>query len=54
MALKFRWWDRSVEEINGLIPILTCGDLEKVKTELKKRLGWDRGTINVEGNTLDS
>ena len=53
LARKFRWWDKSVEEINGLIPILTCGDLEKVRTELKKRLGWDRGTINVEGNTLD-
>ena len=39
LARKFRWWDKSVEEINGLIPILTCGDLEKVRTELKKRLG---------------
>ena len=53
LARKFRWWDRSVEEINGLIPILTCGDLEKVRTELKKRLGWDRGTINGEGHALD-
>ena len=35
---KFRWWDRDVEEINGLIPILTCSDLEQVKAELKKRL----------------
>ncbi len=39
MLLKFRWWDRSVEEINALIPYLTCGDLEKVRTEIKKRLG---------------
>ena len=54
LALKFRWWDKSVEEINGLIPILTCGDLEKVRTELKKRLGWDKGTINGEGSALDS
>ena len=33
---EFRWWDKSIEEINNLIPILTCSDLEKVKTELKK------------------
>ena len=38
LLLKFRWWDKSVEEINGLISILTCSDLEKVRDELKKRL----------------
>ncbi|MBO7104756.1 CatB-related O-acetyltransferase [uncultured Fibrobacter sp.] len=38
LMLKFRWWDKSVEEINSLIPILTCSDLEKVKAELKARL----------------
>ena len=38
LLLTFRWWDKSVEEINGLIPILTCNDLEKVKEELKKRI----------------
>ena len=38
LLLKFRWWDKSVEEIDNLIPILTCGDLEKVKKELKARL----------------
>ena len=38
LMLKFKWWDKSVEEINGLIPILTCSDLEKIKEELKKRL----------------
>ncbi|MCR5352687.1 MAG: chloramphenicol acetyltransferase, partial [Clostridiales bacterium] len=38
LLLKFRWWDKSVEEINDLIPILTCSDLEKVREELKKRL----------------
>ena len=38
LLLRFRWWDRSVEEINSLIPILTCGDPEKVREELKARL----------------
>lgn len=32
---KIKWWDLPVKEINELIPILTCGDLEKVKNELK-------------------
>ena len=39
LMLKFRWWDKSIAEINSLIPLLTCGDLEKVKRELKTRLG---------------
>ena len=38
LLLQFRWWDKSVEEIDNLIPILTCSDLEKVKKELKTRL----------------
>ena len=37
LLLQFRWWDRSVEEINALIPLLTCSDLEKVKAELRNR-----------------
>ena len=38
LLLKFKWWDKSIDEINSLIPILTCSDLEKVKAELKARL----------------
>ena len=38
LMLKFRWWDKSIEEIDLLIPILTCSDLEKVRMELKTRL----------------
>ena len=36
---QFRWWDRSIEEINDLIPILTDSDVEKVRKELQKRAG---------------
>ena len=39
LLLKFRWWDKSIEEINRLIPLLTCSDLEKVRSELKRMLG---------------
>lgn len=38
LLLKFRWWDKSIDDINRLIPILTCSDLEKVKNEIKKEL----------------
>jgi virginiamycin A acetyltransferase len=34
----FKWWDKPIEEIQALIPLLTCGDLEQVRLELKKRL----------------
>ena len=37
--LAFKWWDKEVEEINALIPVITCSDLEKVKSELEARLG---------------
>ena len=36
LLLRFRWWDQDIETINRLIPLLTCSDLERVKTELKK------------------
>ncbi len=38
LLLRFQWWNRSTEEINSLIPVLTCGDLEKVREELKGRV----------------
>ena len=36
---RFKWWDKSIDEIDELIPLLTCSDLDKVKKEIKKRLG---------------
>ena len=36
LMLKFKWWEKSIEEIDGLIPVLTCSDLEKVKAEIKR------------------
>ena len=35
LLLRFRWWDKSVEEINGLIPLLTCSDPDKLRAELR-------------------
>ena len=31
-----KWWDKSIEEINNLIPLLTSSNLNKVKEELAK------------------
>ena len=38
LLLRFKWWDKSVDEINALIPILTRSDLNRVREELKARL----------------
>ena len=38
LLLRFRWWDKPVEEIDRLIPLLTCSDLEQVKKTLKRQL----------------
>ena len=38
LLLRFRWWEKSIEEIDALIPVLTCGDLTAVKEEIKRRL----------------
>lgn len=38
LLLKFKWWDKSIEEIDSLIPVLTCSDMEKVKIKIKELL----------------
>lgn len=38
LMLKFKWWEKSIDEIDGLIPVLTCSDLGKVKDEIKRLL----------------
>ena len=38
LLLKLKWWDKSIEEIQTLIPILSDSNLDFVKQELRKRL----------------
>jgi len=38
LLLRLRWWDKSIEEINALIPILSCGDLDAVRQKIKALL----------------
>ena len=39
LLLRFRWWDKSIEEINGLIPLLTDGELGRVRAKLGELCG---------------
>ena len=38
LLLRFKWWNKNIDEINSLIPLLTSSDLETVKIELTNRL----------------
>ena len=53
LLLHFRWWDKSVEEVNRLIPLLTCGDLEKVRKELKAKLSVKSAGLDRECRALE-
>ena len=33
---EVKWWDLPADEINELIPVLSCSDLEKVKRKLRE------------------
>ena len=44
LLLRFKWWDKSIEEINQLIPLLTCSELYKVK---------DRFSVVVEDQVIN-
>ena len=39
LMLEWRWWDKPIEEINALIPLLTSSDLTEVKKKVKEMLG---------------
>ena len=39
LMLEWRWWDKPIEEINALIPILTSSNLTEVKRKVKEMLG---------------
>ena len=38
LLLAWKWWDKDIAEIKALVPLLTCGDTEKVRNEIKKEL----------------
>ena len=36
---KWKWWDKTIDEIDALIPVLTSSDLEEVKEKIKSLIG---------------
>lgn len=38
LLLQLKWWDKSAEEINALLPLLSCSDLAKAKQQIKALL----------------
>ena len=38
LMLEWKWWDYSIEEIDGIIPILTNSNLDEVKSKIKSLL----------------
>ena len=38
LMLELKWWDKDIEEIDRLIPLLSDSDLEKVKAEIRQIL----------------
>ena len=53
LLLHFKWWDKSIDEINSLIPLLTCSDLEKVRKELSARLSIRRAGLDQACRDLE-
>lgn len=41
LLLRLRWWDRPIDEIKSLVPLLTSSDLENVKEKIKEKLAKD-------------
>ena len=38
LLLALKWWDKPIEEIDGLIPLLTTSDLDRMKKGIKDYL----------------
>ena len=38
LMLEWKWWDKTVEEIDSLIPLLTSNKTDEVKTKIKEML----------------
>ena len=49
LMLEWRWWDKPIEEINSLIPVLTSSDLTEVKKKIKEML--NTAFSDIERNT---
>ena len=39
LLLEWKWWDKEIDEVNGLIPLLTSSDLDGVEREIRRLRG---------------
>jgi virginiamycin A acetyltransferase len=39
LLLEWKWWDKEIDEINRLIPLLTCSDLDAAEQAIRRLLG---------------
>lgn len=39
LLLEWKWWDKTIEEINSLIPVLTSSRVDDIKNKIKEMLG---------------
>jgi virginiamycin A acetyltransferase len=39
LLLEWKWWDKEIDEINRLIPLLTCSDLNAAEQAIRRLLG---------------
>lgn len=46
LLLTLRWWEKPIEEIDELMPILTCPDVEHLKHALSEYLIAHNATVN--------
>ena len=51
LMLEWKWWDKSIDEINDLIPILTNSNLEYVKDTIKKMGIAPTSVYTTDGGT---
>ena len=50
LLLTLKWWDKSIDEIQRLIPLLTCSDLENVKRKIKE---YFQSLVSVEKRDIN-
>lgn len=38
LLLQLKWWDYDPQELTGILPLLCCPELDRVKTEIRRIL----------------
>ena len=49
---RLRWWDKPIDEIDALLPILTISDLEEMKTAIYKYLDENSRNFSIDTDRL--